>query len=200
MALIINRDFRYNGIFRTAYFSPAILSLVVVSLLWRTLLEPKTGLINELLGNVGIAPQPFLNSTVQAMPTIMFVSAWSGCGYQMLIFLAGLKNIDKSLYEAAQIDGAGALKRFTAITLPSLRPILLFLIITTTIQAFKLIVQPMVMTFGGPDYSTMTLLQYIFEYGYRNRNTGYASAITLVFTLFLIIVSIILKKLFREED
>ncbi|WP_391560863.1 carbohydrate ABC transporter permease [Robertmurraya sp.] len=199
LALIVNKKIRGVGFFRTAYFSPAVLSLVVISILWTVMLNPTSGLINELLANVGISKQPFLSSASQAMYTIIAISAWSGCGYQMMIFLAGLKNIDGSLYEAADIDGANAFQKFLFITIPSLKPILMFLVITTTIQAFKLIVQPMVMTGGGPDYSTITILQYIYEYGFRHRNIGYASAITLVFTIFLVVISIIIKKLFREE-
>ena len=199
LALIVNKKIRGVGFFRTAYFSPAVLSLVVISILWTVMLNPTSGLINELLASVGISKQPFLSSASQAMYTIIGISAWSGCGYQMMIFLAGLKNIDGSLYEAADIDGANAFQKFLFITIPSLKPILMFLVITTTIQAFKLIVQPMVMTGGGPDYSTITILQYIYEYGFRHRNIGYASAITLVFTIFLVVISIIIKKLFREE-
>lgn len=199
LALIVNKKIRGVGFFRTAYFSPAVLSLVVISILWTVMLNPTSGLINELLENVGFSKQPFLSNSSQAMYTIIGISAWSGCGYQMMIFLAGLKNIDESLYEAADIDGANAIQKFLFITIPSLKPILMFLVITTTIQAFKLIVQPMVMTGGGPDYSTITILQYIYEYGFRHRNIGYASAITLVFTIFLVVISIIIKKLFREE-
>lgn len=199
LALIVNKKIRGVGFFRTAYFSPAVLSLVVISILWTVMLNPTSGLINELLANVGISKQPFLSSASQAMYTVIAISAWSGCGYQMMIFLAGLKNIDGSLYEAADIDGANAFQKFLYITIPSIKPILMFLVITTTIQAFKLIVQPMVMTGGGPDYSTITILQYIYEYGFRHRNIGYASAITLVFTIFLVVISIIIKKLFREE-
>lgn len=199
LALIVNKKIRGVGFFRTAYFSPAVLSLVVISILWTVMLNPTSGLINELLASVRISKQPFLSSASQAMYTIIGISAWSGCGYQMMIFLAGLKNIDGSLYEAADIDGANAFQKFLFITIPSLKPILMFLVITTTIQAFKLIVQPMVMTGGGPDYSTITILQYIYEYGFRHRNIGYASAITLVFTIFLVVISIIIKKLFREE-
>ncbi|MBS4223333.1 carbohydrate ABC transporter permease [Lederbergia citrea] len=200
LALIVNKRIKGNGFFRTAYFSPAVLSLVVISILWTVMLNPTSGLINQTLLNLGLPAQPFLTSAKQAMPSIVMISAWSGCGYQMMIFLAGLTNIDSSLYEAADIDGANGLKKFLYITLPGLKPITMFLVITTTIQAFKLIVQPMVMTGGGPDYSTMTILQYIYEYGYRHRNIGYVSAITLVFTLFLIIVSVGIKKLFKEEQ
>lgn len=200
LALIANKKLKGIGFLRASYFSPAVLSLVVISILWSVMLDPNNGLINEVLGKIGFNPQPFLSSTKQAMPTIVFLSAWSCCGYQMMIFLAGLKNIDSQLYEAATIDGANAFDKFWHITLPSLKPIVMFLVITTTIQAFKLIVQPMVMTGGGPDNSTMTVLQYIYEYGYRHRNVGYASAISLVFTVFLVIASIIIKKLFKEEE
>lgn len=199
LALIVNRKVRGVGFFRTAYFSPAVLSLVVISILWTVLLNPNSGLINEILMALGLNPQPFLTSPSQAMYTIVIISAWSGCGYQMMIFLAGLSNIDSSQYEAAELDGCGSLRKFWYITLPGLKPITMFLVITTTIQAFKLIVQPMVMTGGGPDYSTMTILQYIYEYGYRHRNIGYVSAITVIFTIFLIVVSVLIKKLFREE-
>ena len=199
LALIVNKKIRGVGFYRTAYFAPAVLSLVVISMLWTVMLNPTSGLINELLVQIGIAKQPFLSSSDQAMYTIVAISAWSGCGYQMMIFLAGLKNIDQSLYEAAEIDGANAFHQFLSITLPSLKPITMFLVITTVIQAFKLIVQPMVMTGGGPDYSTMTVLQYIYEYGFRHRNIGYASAVTLGFTVFLVVVSMIIKKLCREE-
>jgi fructooligosaccharide transport system permease protein len=199
LALIVNKKLKFNGYYRMAYFAPAVLSLVVISILWSVLLNPSSGLANQILMSVGIPRQKFLTSTTQAMPTIVVISAWSGCGYQMLIFLAGLKNIENSLYEAAEIDGANSWKKFLHITIPSLRPVTMFLIITTTIQAFKLIVQPMVMTGGGPDYSTMTILQYIYEYGFRHRNVGYVSAITLVFTLFLVVVSILIKKVLKEE-
>ncbi len=199
LALIINKKFRGNTYYRVAYFAPAVLSLVVISILWSVLLNPSSGLINQLLSSLGLPKQPFLTSTSQAMPTLVLISAWSGCGYQMLIFLAGLKNIQPNLYEAAEIDGANTWQKFKHITIPGLRAVSMFLIITTTIQAFKLIVQPMVMTGGGPDYKTMTLLQYIYEYGFRHRNTGYVSAITLVFTIFLVVVSIVFKKVLKEE-
>ncbi len=199
LALIVNKRFKGNGFFRTAFFSPSVLSLVVISILWFVMLDPNSGLINSFLALLGISNQPFLTSQTQAMPTIVILSAWSGCGYQMLIFLSGLKNIDESMYEAAGIDGANKLMQFIYITIPSLKPIVMFLVISTTIQAFKLIVQPMVMTGGGPEYSTMTILQYIYEYGYRHRNIGYASAVTIVFTIFLIIISLLIKRAFKEE-
>lgn len=199
LALILNRDFKGNGFYRVAYFSPAVLSLVVISILWTSLLNPTSGLINEIIKSLGGTPQPFLTGESQAMNSIVVISAFSSCGYQMLIFLAGLKNIDRSMYEAARIDGASVFKQFTAITMPSLRAIMSYQMITIVIQAFKLIVQPMVMTGGGPNYSTITLLQYIYEEGFRHRYIGYAMAVTVVFTLFLVVVSLIIRRIMPDE-
>ncbi|MGD1819458.1 MAG: carbohydrate ABC transporter permease [Pleomorphochaeta sp.] len=200
LALIINKHFKGNGFYRVAYFSPAILSLVVVSILWSSLLNPTSGLINEFLSQFGISKQPFLTSVTQAMNSIVVISAYSSCGYQMLIFLAGLKNIDQSMYEAATIDGANKIQQFFHITIPGLKAIMIYQLITIVIQAFKLIVQPMVMTGGGPDYSTMTILQFIYEEGFRHRYIGYASAVTVVFTIFLIVVSLIIKRILPNEE
>ncbi|MGL4629067.1 MAG: carbohydrate ABC transporter permease [Cetobacterium sp.] len=199
-ALIINKKFKGSIISKLAFFSPAVLSLVVISILWSILLNPNSGLLNQFLELLGFEKQPFLHSVTQAMPTIAFISAWSGCGYQMLIFLSGLKNIPNELYEAAKIDGANRFQSFIYVTLPCLKPITVFLVVTTIIGAFKLIVQPMVMTGGGPDNATMTILQYIYEYGFRHRNTGYSSAVTIVFVVMLVILSLIFKKFIHEED
>lgn len=199
-ALIINKNFKGNLLPKLAFFSPSVLSLVVISILWSILLNPNSGLLNQIIDFLGFEKQPFLYSTTQAIPTIAFISAWSCCGYQMLIFLSGLKNIPAELYEAAKIDGATKFQSFIYITLPGLKPITVFLVVTTIIGAFKLIVQPMVMTGGGPDNSTLTILQYIYEYGFRHRNTGYSSAVTIVFVTMLIGLSLLFKKFIHEEE
>lgn len=134
------------------------MSLVVISILWLYLLNPNEGLINTLLAKIGIASQPFLTSPKQAMYTIVFVSAWQGAGYQMLLFLGGMQNIPQDVYEAAEIDGFSKFQQFRYITLPLLKPTAIFVLLTTLISAFKLIVQPMVMTQGGPMGSTMTMV------------------------------------------
>lgn len=125
------------------------MSLVVVSVLWLYLLNPTDGLINALLLKVGINAQPFLTSPKQAMFVIIAISAWQGAGYQMLIFLAGLQNIPSEIYEAARIDGANKWEQFRNVTLPMLKPTSVMILTTTLIDAFKLIIQPMVMTQGG---------------------------------------------------
>ncbi|MGP4060410.1 carbohydrate ABC transporter permease [Halobacillus sp. H74] len=200
LALLINKNRKGNIFFKVAYFAPVVLSLVVISVLWLYLLNPSEGLINILLAKVGIEPQPFLTSPDQALYTIVFVSAWQGAGYQMLIFLAGLQNIPSSVYEASKIDGANKWQNFIHITLPLLKPTTLLIMITTFIAAFKLIIQPMVMTQGGPMNSTMTPVYYIYQSGFSDRLIGYASAMTVVFGIVIGIVTLIQSKLSGEED
>lgn len=200
LALLINRNNKFNSFFKVAFFSPVVISLVVMSILWMVLLNPQNGLLNAMFEALGLPKQPFLTSPTQAMPTIVFVSAWQGAGFQMIIFLAGLKNIPKSLYEAASMDGANKWKQFIHITLPSLKGTIVFVLITTMIGAFKLIIQPMVMTSGGPKNATMTIVYYIFQTGVRFRNVGYASAIGLIFTIIVTMFIIVQRKLLKEED
>lgn len=198
LAVMLNKKFKFNTLFRTAFYAPNIVSLAVMALLWSMLLSPNGGLINSLLHSIGISAQPFLSSPKQAMPTIMFISAWQGAGFQMMIFLAGLSNIPVDQYEAADIDGANKWQQFLYITLPGLKPVAVFVIITTIISAFKLIVQPMIMTGGGPLDSTLTIVYHIFNTGYKFRYVGYASAIALTFTLILLPITFLQSKLSKE--
>lgn len=200
LALIVNKNRKGNTLYKIAFFSPVVLSLVVISVLWLYLLNPSDGLINTILVNIGLEPQPFLTSPKQAMITIVLVSAWQGAGYQMLIFLAGLQNIPISVYEAAEIDGANKWQKFKNITLPLLKPTSVLIMITTLISAFKLIIQPMVMTQGGPMNSTMTPVYYIYQTGFTDRMVGYASAITLMYGLIIALITIIQRKMDKEGD
>ncbi|RKL68097.1 ABC transporter permease [Salipaludibacillus neizhouensis] len=200
LALLINKPRKGNIFFKVAYFSPVVLSLVVISVLWLYLLNPSEGLINSLLANIGIEAQPFLSSPKQAMLTIVFVSAWQGAGYQMLIFLAGLQNIPSTVYEAGKIDGVNKWQNFFYITLPLLKPTSVLIMITTLISAFKLIIQPMVMTQGGPMNSTMTPVYYIYQSGFSDRMIGYSSAMTVIFGIIIGIVTLLQSRLTKEDD
>lgn len=199
LALLVNRKNRFNTFFKISFFAPVVVSLVVMSILWMVLLNPGSGLLNAILVMFGLPKQPFLTSPEQAMPTIVFVSAWQGAGYQMMIFLAGLKNIPDSLYDAASVDGANRWGKFRYITVPSLRNTTVFILITTLIGAFKLIIQPMVMTSGGPKNSTLTIVYYIYQTGVRYRNVGYASSIGLIFTICVTIIILLQRKLIKED-
>ncbi|UCZ53899.1 sugar ABC transporter permease [Bacillus shivajii] len=199
LALLVNKNLKFKIFFRTAYFSPVVMSLVVVSILWTFMYNPNEGLINEFLGLLGIPPQPFLTSPDQAMNSIIAMSVWQGAGFQMMIFLAGLQNIPKHLYEAADIDGANTFQKFLNVTLPGLRNVSMFIFITITIAAFKLLVQPMIMTQGGPLGSTKSLVYHIYEVGFNYRDVGYASAMAVVFTVMVLIITIIQRFVIKEE-
>ena len=175
MALIVNKPRKGNMFYKVAFFAPVVMSLAVISILWLYLLNPNNGLLNAMLNKIGLASQPFLTSPKQAMYAIIMVSAWQGGGYQMLLFLGGLQNIPRDVYEAAELDGFTKFQQFRYITMPLLKPTALFILLTTLISAFKLIVQPMVMTQGGPMNSTMTMVYYIYQKGFTDRMVGYSS-------------------------
>lgn len=195
LAILINRKIAFRTFFRTAYFAPVISSLTVVSILWVCLYNPNDGLFNAILKTLGLPAQRFLRSPSQAMNSILMMSIWQGVGYQMIIFLAGLNDISEELYEAASIDGAGSVQRFWFITLPGLRNVTSFIVVYVTIQAFKVFTQPYIMTFGGPQNSTRTLVYYIYQQGFQYKKAGYASSMAVVFFLIVVMVSMLLKKL-----
>lgn len=199
LALLVNNKRKSTIFYKIAYFSPVVMSLVVVSVLWLVLLNPSSGLINSILNVFGIENQPFLTSPKQAMYVIIAVSAWQGAGYQMLIFLAGLQNIPSEVYEAARIDGASKFQQFFYVTLPMLKPTSIMILTTTLIDAFKLVIQPMVMTQGGPLNSTLTPVYYIYRSGFTDRMVGYASSITVVFGLIIIVFTIFQRKLTGDD-
>lgn len=199
LALLVNQSIRGMGVFKVLYFAPVVISLTVTSFLWvRILGGGDTGLLNSFLVNLGIAPVSFLYDPQGAMYWIIFVSAWQGCGYQMLIFLSGLKGIDKTLYEAAELDGAAKGRQFLAVTLPGLRSVLTFVIVTVFIGACKIMVQPMLMT--GEQSFTITLNYLMYIEGYTYRWVGYSSAIALLMTIVIGAITCVQRYLLKEED
>lgn len=201
LALLISSRRKGVSIFRAAYFSPQVTSMVVVAILWTVLYNsnPSSGLLNALLVKLGMEPCGFLNDPKTAMNSIIFMSAWQGAGYQMMIFLAGLQGIPKDQYEAASIDGAGKIKSFFYVTLPGLKNVISYVIMITVIQAMKLFTQPYVMTKGGPQNSTRTLVYYVYEQGFQKRNFGYACAVAAVFFVIVISLSIGMKKIIKAD-
>ena len=201
LALLISSRRKGVSIFRAAYFSPQVTSMVVVAILWTVLYNsnPDSGLLNALLVKLGMEPCGFLNDPKTAMNSIIFMSAWQGAGYQMMIFLAELQGIPKDQYEAASIDGAGKLKSFFYVTLPGLKNVISYVIMITVIQAMKLFTQPYVMTKGGPQNSTRTLVYYVYEQGFQKRNFGYACAVAAVVFVIVISLSIGMKKIIKAD-
>jgi ABC-type sugar transport system permease subunit len=198
LALLVNKKVKAASLGRVFFFSPVVTSMVVVAILWTFLYNVNDGLINHALNFFGIPNQPFLLSEGQAMNSIIFMSIWQAAGFQMMIFLAGLKEVPETLYEAAEIDGANSWQKFWNVTMPSIQHVTGFVLIITTIQAFRLFIQPYVMTNGGPSDSTKTLVFMLYENGFQFRDVGYSSAIAVVFFLVVMITSFILKKVLKQ--
>ena len=185
--------------FKVAFFLPVVMSLAVVSTLWIQIFSPE-GILNALLAHLGIAAQPFINSSSQALPSIALMSAWQGVGMQMIIFLGGIQGINPALYEAAELDHASAWQKFKDITLPELKPLCIFVFITITIGAFRMLVQPMIMTGGGPSHSTYTMVYDIYETGTVNWELGMASTMAIVFAIFVMILTVIQTIITRNKE
>ncbi|WP_319478405.1 sugar ABC transporter permease [Marispirochaeta aestuarii] len=202
LAMLVNLRLKGTNIFRTIYFSPVVITMVVVSIVWYLLYNPDQGFINQALKAVTFGNWPdvrWLHSTFWALPAIMFLSIWQGVGFQMIIFLAGLQDIPRELYEASNVDGATAWQKFRNITLPQLRNTTLFVVISTTILSFKLFHQVWVMTKGGPQESTMTTVVMMYREGFRQGRIGYAAAIAVVFFLIVLGISMIQRSILKEE-
>lgn len=202
LALLISKKFRGVAVFRTMYFAPQLTSMVVISVLWSVLYNanPNTGLINSILVSLGMSPIKFLSDASTAMNSIIFMSAWQGAGYQMMIFLAGLQGIPRDQYEAASVDGATKFKQFLYITIPGLKGTIKYVIMITMIQAMKLFTQPYIMTQGGPKNSTKTLVYYIYTQGFQKGNFGYACSIAAVFFVIVVCMSMAMKKVTAATD
>jgi len=179
---------RLTGIFRTALFAPVVTTLVAVAVIWRYLLHTRYGMINYGLETLGIDPVDWLGDPNWAMPAIILFAVWKNFGYNMVILLAGLQTIPNDLYEAARIDGANGWQRFIHITLPGLGPMLLLVSILTMAGYFQLFAEPYVMTQGGPVESTVSVLYFMYEQGFKWWNLGFASAVA--FILFVIMFAI----------
>ncbi len=175
LAVLLNRSFAWRGILRTAYFVPSITSLVAVGLGWRWLFQAE-GPVNGVLMAIGLNPIPWLSSTVWAMPVIILLSIWKQLGFNMVVFLAGLQAIPVNRYEAAELDGADAWQQFWYITLPGLRPTLVFATVTTAIFTLRSFEQVYVITGGGPLNSTNLLVYYIYDQAFSQFDFGYAAA------------------------
>jgi multiple sugar transport system permease protein len=213
IALGLNTRVRGETFFKLAFYLPTVLSVAVVAVLWRWLYSTEFGLINhylqaghELLKPVGLThgafePVPWLADKSTAMPSLVMMSVWWGAGGGMLIYLAGLRAIPESYYEAALVDGAGPWKRFWAITWPLLRPTTLFNVVIGLVGAFQMFGQVFIMTSGGPNWGTMTVVYYMYQTGFSLFKMGYGSAVA--YTLFLVILIVTLLQFrllsYREE-
>ncbi|NLF96515.1 MAG: sugar ABC transporter permease [Candidatus Riflebacteria bacterium] len=199
IAMLLNNPISAIGIYRTVYFIPVITSINAVAIVWNFIYHPDFGLLNKILDIFSIDPQTWLQDPVWAMPCIIFMSVWKGLGHNVIIFLAGLQNIPKHLYEAARIDGASRWQQFRHITWPLLSPTTFFVFTISTIGSFQVFSQVYMMTpRGGPLKSTMVIVYYLYRKAFEQFEFGYALAIA--FTLFMIIFACTLfNKLYLEK-
>jgi multiple sugar transport system permease protein len=191
LALLVNRRMPGVRLLRAVYFLPYITSFVAISLVWRWMFQPDVGLFNNLLGRIGVSPQPWLSSPAAALPSLMLMSTWMYAGYMMVIFLAGLQSIPETLYESARMDGAGAWQRFRRITLPLLRPTLLFILVTMVIFMFQVFTAVYVMTEGGPLHATDVVVYHIYRTAWEYLRMGYASAMAWVLFALVFLVTLL---------
>ena len=193
-ALLVNSKLaRFRNFFRTVYFAPVVTTLVAVAVVWRYIFHTRYGFLNYVLSWVGIDPIDWMGEPRWAMPAIVILAVWKNFGYNMIILLAALQSIPDDLYEAARIDGASGWQLFRHVTLPGLAPVLTLVSILTIAGYFQLFAEPYVMTEGGPLQSTMSVLYFMYEEGFKWWSLGRASAVA--FLLFVIMFAITLLQL-----
>lgn len=197
-ALLLNRRLKGQALFRAAFFTPVISAWVAVALLWTWIFNPQYGLINFVLGLVGIQGPTWLFDPNWAMPAIILTSVWKDTGYLMAMFLNGLQNIPDEYYEAAAIDGASPWARFRHITLPMLSPTTFFALIISLISSFQVFDQVWIMTAGGPAGATTTLVQQIVNNAFHYGNMGYAAGLSWVLFLLVFVATVVQSRLQKQ--
>lgn len=204
LALALNTKWlKLKGLFRVAFFVPVITSEVVIAVMFTLVFDQDYGLLNAGLRTLGLSAVPWLRSPAWAMPSIILLGIWIWLGLNALYFLAGLQNIDQEYYEAAAIDGANRFQLFRYITLPLLKPVILFVVIQAIVGSYQLFTQPWVLTQGGPQDATLTVTMYLYLQAFRFFNLGYASAIgyaLVVIILTLSFIQLVGFGTFRRED
>jgi multiple sugar transport system permease protein len=198
LAVLLNRSLALRGILRTAYFIPSITSLVAVGLAFRWLFQTD-GSVNDLLLQFRLNPIPWLSSTIWAMPVLILLSSWKQLGFNLVVFLAGLQIIPQSRYEAAELDGANGWAKFWYITIPGLKPTLIFAILTTAIFTLRSFEQVYIITGGGPLNSTNVLVYYIYEQAFARFEFGYAAAAATILLMIAFVFVYIYLRLWQEE-
>lgn len=199
LALALAREGVFFAALRAVFFFSSVLSVTIVTLVWQIFLSPDRGLVADVLTGLGLRPVGFLSEVAWAMPAIVATSVWWGIGLPMMIFIAGLQQVPRELYEAARLDRAPRWKVLWFITLPALRRTTVLVLVTQIVIHFQVFGQPLLMTRGGPADTTRSLVQYIYESGFRDWRLGYASAVAMVLFAFMFAASMLQLLLIREE-
>jgi multiple sugar transport system permease protein len=199
IALLLNGPIKLRAFWRAAFFIPYITIPVAMAIVWRSMLNQRYGMINGMLERFGLPEQPFLDSISQAMPSLIGIAIWQTLGYYMIIFLAGLQAIPGDLYEAARLDGANTWRLFWSITLPLLKPTLLFVIVINTLSSLQVFDMPFVLTNGGPVNSTNTMVLYMYDTAFNFLRMGRATAMAVLLFLIIFVITLIQLRLLRDE-
>jgi ABC-type sugar transport system permease subunit len=200
IALILNGPIRFRAFWRAAFFIPYVTVPVAIAIVWRSILNDRYGMLNGLLDLVGLPNQPFLDSVSQALPSMIGVAIWQGVGYYMIIFLAGLQAIPLDLYEAGKLDGASSWRLFWSITLPLLRPTMLFVVVVNTLNSLQIFDLPFVLTEGGPVNSTNTLVLYMYDTAFQFLRVERATSMAVMLFLVILVITLIQLRLLRERE
>jgi multiple sugar transport system permease protein len=200
LALLVNRRLPGATFFRTIYYIPVMTPLVAISVVWILIYGTANGLANSVLSFFDIAPRQWLTSPTLAMPSIIIMSVWKGLGFNMVIFLAALQAIPRELFEAAELDGAGKPRQLFSITLPLLKPATIYVVITAIIGSFQVFTQVYVMTEGGPNNATVTIVHLIYRTAFVNLEMGYASAMAMILFVILVAASLTSFRLLSRNN
>jgi multiple sugar transport system permease protein len=199
LAVALNRQVWFRAFFRGAFFMPVVVSGVVVTIMWQQLYGFETGTINRWLGVLGMERIGWLTDPAWAMPSIAIMATWKNVGLYIILFLVGLQSVPPSLYEAAQLEGAGKWQQFRYITLPAIAPTTFVVVVLSTIGGFSLFIEPYVMTGGGPLNSTLSSVLYIYKQGFFYYHMGYAATLGIIFALMILLV-VFVQRRFLEKN
>ncbi len=199
LSLLLNSRLRGRGLFRAIYFLPVVVSGVAVTILWQQLYAYDYGVLNALLRLVGLPAIPWLIDPAVAMPSIALMATWKNVGIYIVLFLAGLQNIPRELYEAASLDGAPPARQFFSVTLPMLNPTVVVIIVLSTIGGFSLFIEPYVLTGGGPMQSTLSGMLYIYNQAFYFGHMGYAATLGFIYAVVILLVVLVQRRVIETE-
>jgi ABC-type sugar transport system permease subunit len=199
LAVLLQRETIGAGVVRSAILTPMVTSVIVGSIIWAMMYHSQLGLIQSFLNAVGIPRQAFLSDAGRALPAVTVMMIWKDLGFSFIILLAGLKAIPQTYYEAALVDGANAWEAFRRVTIPLLMPVLMFVVVTQAVFSLQVFVPVYQMTRGGPSDSTKVLVYYIYQQGFRFQDMGYASALSVVALIIMVIISYLLMRWLRPQ-
>ena len=199
LAALLNRPIRFRSFFRVSLILPTVTPTVAAAIIWVYLLQGQGGVFNSVLGFVGAGPVLWLGNPHLVIPMIAFIECWRGIGFYTIVFLAGMQSIPREIYQAAAIDGITGVRAFWQITVPLLRPVILFSTVVATIFNLQIFDSPYVLTKGGPGYASTTLVMYIYNEAFSYDDMGYAAAISVLLMLLILVLAVMQLSVFRKD-